>query len=390
MLNNKKVILPYIFFQLLILHIVQFVIGPLIPLISEDLGVGLDIIGIVISMGVLGLFVSAFLSGNIIDIYGFKNILYISLVFSFACSLGIYFSAGHISFIIFYLILQFASGIIIGCTISLTGYISPDNRGRNLIIVMIGGASANLVSPLIVTFSLLRNTGWRVIFLFIAVFLLILSIILFFIKIPRPPRQQKGIWQIIRSDKKILLNGLIITYSILMFFNIAVIFTFYTWFTLYFSSFGISISRSSLYLSLFGLALVLGSVIKIQILKIKAEADLLFYSLIISLASILAINFSKALVMSVILVFLFGLSISSNGMIIISMGVKVFKKYNKNVAGFLMAASYLGVMFFQYLTGYLSENYTSGSVIYINVCLVLLSLIIVIFIKTLIKRSGRS
>jgi predicted MFS family arabinose efflux permease len=54
-----------------------------------------------------------------------------------------------------------------------------------------------------------------------------------------------------------------------------------------------------------------------------------------------------------------------------------------------MAASYLGVMFFQYLTGYLSENYTSGSVIYINVCLVLLSLIIVIFIKTLSKRSRR-
>ncbi len=379
--GSKKIILSYVFFQLFIFHVVQYIIGPLIPLISKDLGVSLEIIGITVSLSTLGLFLSAFLSGSIIERFGYRLVLNISLVFSLIGCLGVYFSLDHISFILFYLILQISAGIIIGCTISLTGYISDINRGTNLVGVMIGAAMANLISPLIISLTLLKGLNWRSLFLFLVVPVLVLFVLFFFLKIPETVKKLNSIKQIFKSNKRILSNGSMIIYSILIFFNVAVVFTFYTWFTLYFSALESNIIKSSFYLSFFGLALVLGGVMKIQILKILNEINILFITLITSLVFIGAIYYSNNLYFMILFVFLFGLSISSNGMLIISLGLKVYKKYNKTISGNLLAASYLGVICFQYLVGYFSEHYTSNSVIYINMIILFISLAIVIYIK---------
>jgi len=380
-IGNKKIILSYVFFQLFIFHVVQFIIGPLIPLISRDLGVSLETIGITVSLSVLGLFLSAFLSGSIIERFGYRPALNISLIFSFIGCLGVYFSLNHISFILFYLILQISAGIIIGCTISLTGYISGRNRGTNLVGVMIGAAMANLISPLIISLTLLKGLNWRSLFLFLVVPLLALSVLFIFLKIPETAKKFISIKQIFRSNKRILSNGSMIIYSLLIFFNVAVIYTFYTWFTLYFSTMETNIIKSSFYLSFFGLALVLGGVLKIQILKILNEINILLITLFASLVFMGAIYYSNNLYFMILFVFLFGLSISSNGMLIISLGLKVYKKYDKTISGNLLAASYLGVICFQYLVGYFSEHYTSNSVIYINMVILFISLVIVIYIK---------
>jgi MFS transporter, DHA1 family, purine base/nucleoside efflux pump len=386
--KKNKLILSYVFIQLFVFHVAQYLIGPLIPLISKDLDVSLDILGTVVSLSMIGLIISSFLSGNIIERFGYKSILVVSLFLGLISCFGIFFSKNIIIFIIFYILLQTIAGIIIGCSISLTGYISGDNKTINLIVVMIGAAMSNFISPLIVSFTLLKDINWRLLFFYLIVPQLLLLIWLFFLRSPESIKKIKNLKCLFKSNRRILSNGLIIVDSFLVFFNMAVIFTFYTWFTLYFDAMGIRIIISSFYLSVFGLSLVMGSILKIYLLKVLSEINLLIISLVASIVFLVALYLSNNLFLIVLFVFLFGLSVCSNNMIVMSLGMKVFEKYEKTVSGFLLGASFLGVMVFQYLVGFFSEYYSSNSVIYIDMILLTISISLVIFLKFIeIKKS---
>ena len=88
--NNK--ILVYAFFQLLVVAAAKNIVAPLIPIISGELGVGLDFIGSAIALSIFALFFVSLTTGNLIEIIGIKKVLFIGLGINFVGSGMLYFS----------------------------------------------------------------------------------------------------------------------------------------------------------------------------------------------------------------------------------------------------------------------------------------------------------
>ena len=72
---GSKIII-YAFFIKFVLFTGKGIISPLIPLISKELGVGLDYIGSIISLSVIALFFVSLTTGNLIEVIGLKKVIY--------------------------------------------------------------------------------------------------------------------------------------------------------------------------------------------------------------------------------------------------------------------------------------------------------------------------
>ena len=109
---KQNQILVFAFSQVLVLAAARQIIGPLIPLISKELKVGLDSIGSVISLSVFALFLVSLSISNLIELIGLKKVLYIGLGLSIIGSLMLYFSNSFSIFIVAYFLLQSGAGIL--------------------------------------------------------------------------------------------------------------------------------------------------------------------------------------------------------------------------------------------------------------------------------------
>jgi len=84
----------------------------------------------------------------------------------------------------------------------------------------------------------------------------------------------------------------------------------------------------------------------------------------------------------IILICLFGINICGIFSIIYSLGLDVGIKYTNTASGLIYASSYLGIIIFQFLSGYCSEHYSKNSILYID-----LALIFILFIASIIIYS---
>ncbi|GAH61396.1 unnamed protein product, partial [marine sediment metagenome] len=73
-----------IFFSILnlVIGLTGIVIRPLIPIVSKDINIGLDMIGIVLSAISFGFFISVILTGYLSDRYGTKLAITLGLLIS--------------------------------------------------------------------------------------------------------------------------------------------------------------------------------------------------------------------------------------------------------------------------------------------------------------------
>ncbi|MEE8324255.1 MAG: MFS transporter, partial [Candidatus Humimicrobiaceae bacterium] len=124
--NNK--ILVFAFFQVLILAAARSIVAPLVPIISGELGVGLDNIGSAIAISIFALFFVSITTGNLIEIIGLKKVLFIGLGINFIGSLLLYFSHTFSIFIIAYFLMELGLGMLIIGNLSIVGTLYPKNK----------------------------------------------------------------------------------------------------------------------------------------------------------------------------------------------------------------------------------------------------------------------
>ncbi len=74
----------------------------------------------------------------------------------------------------------------------------------------------------------------------------------------------------------------------------------------------------------------------------------------------------------VILIFLFGVAAAGNFTLTFTISSGILPKYTNTATGITVAFANAGVIFFQYLTGYMLEHVSGNSMIYINTSLMLL------------------
>ncbi|MBA7572325.1 hypothetical protein ES708_14104 [subsurface metagenome] len=349
---KQNQILVFAFSQVLVLSVSRQIIGPLIPLISEELKVGLDFIGSAISLSVFALFLASLSVGNLIELIGLKKVLYIGLGVSIAGSSMLYFSHSFPIFIVAYFLLQLGVGVLIIGNLSIIGSLYSTRRTSSLIKVNMGNTAGFSIAPIIVSLMLFIKIDWRNFYLFSLILLFALVIILWKIKVPMMVRVGSNLKTLFAANKRIISNTSFIMCGMIIFFYVSVMNTFFMWFTSYFQNIDIEINISSLFLAIYGAALFIGMILRSKLIKHFREKRILLFSFIVSFFLLIGILFIQDLIFKNILIFLFGIAIVGNFSITFSIGSELFPEYASSASGLMVAFANLGIMVFQYLSGY--------------------------------------
>jgi MFS family permease len=374
-------ILIYAFFQVMILAIARGIIAPLIPLISVELGVGLDYIGSTIALSIFALFFVSLTTGNLIELIGLKNVLFIGLGTNFIGTVLIFFSSTFPIFILAYFLMELGVGMLVIGNLSIVGTFYPRTKTSSLIKVNFGNTTAFIISPLLVSLILYIGIGWRYYYIIHPIFLIILALILWRMDIPRHIRVETGLRKLFAANKRIITNPAFILCGMIILFYVSVMNTFYVWFTSYFTSIDIGINMSSLFLSIYGLAIFLGMILRNKLIRHFKKKRLLLFSFIISFLLLIGVLFTGNLIVKNILIFLFGISFAGNFTITFSISSGLFPKYTNSASGITVAFANLGMMIFQYVSGYMSEYVSKNSVLYINITLLMVLVILSLFLN---------
>lgn len=380
-INAKKGILVFSFIQRLLMNTGICIIGPIIPLIAFELKVGLDYMGGIISIGALMLLVTSICSGILLELFGFKKIILSGVLLYILGCLGLFFSYSFIIFTVSYIFLQLGSGIIAVSTISLIGTHYFKNKSKNILISNIGLTIGSVVAPLLVSLVLSINIRWQILFIYIIIPQIILILLFIFIKVPEKDNVQKNLKSLFNTNKNVASHPYIILCSIVAFLYVSTMQTFYTWFTSYFTALGVKLGVSSLILAIYATALLVGMFVKNYMVKHIEEKKLLLASISLAFIFLLLAFLVKNIVAKSILIFLFGINVAGNFSLAFSMSLNIGLQFTNIVTSIMHTSSNLGVIVFQYLSGYLSEHFSKNSVLYIDLALLLILIAVIAFMN---------
>ncbi len=378
-IKSHRSILIFSFTQRLFMSISMNVIGPVIPLITSDLDIGLEYMGRIISFGTLALLISVIGAGFLLEIFGFKRVIFAGAVLILSGCLGLVFSYSNIIFIIAYTVLQLGIGVITVATMSLVGNHYFKNKSKSILISNIGLTIGAVIAPLLVSLSVYINMGWQFLFFYLAVPQIFLIILLLFLRVPRGRKDisARSLKNLLNANRIIATHPYIALCCFITFLYVSTMQTFYTWFTSYFSAMDVSLDTSSLILAIYTTATVVGMLVKNYMVKYMKEKELLLASISLSFVFLLSAFLIPNITAKIIFIFLFGVNVAGNFSLTFSMGLNIGSRFTNIVSSLLHASSYLGVVLFQYLSGYLSENFSKNSVLYIDLTLLLLLIIVI-------------
>ncbi|MGM0365170.1 MAG: MFS transporter [Actinomycetota bacterium] len=384
---SEKGVLAFSIGQRVMLGILINIIGPIVPLIAADLGVGLDYIGRTISLGTFALLLTSVGIGYLVELFGFKRIIFSGILFIIAGCLALFFSYSYAAFTLAYFVLQFGIGIIGISTISLIGSHYFKDRAANILKANLGLAIGAIIAPLMVSLAVTYSLSWQALFVYLVIPQAGITIILFSLSIPKARGRKINLRAMFDEHRHVISHSYIILCCLVALLYVSTTQTFYTWFTSYFSAMDISLDISSLFLAVYVGANLAGMVVKNYAVKLVAEKRLLLASIMASFTFLLLAFLIPHLAAKVVFIFLFGISISGNFSLTFSMSLGIGQKFTNSISGFLHASAYGGLVLFQYLSGYLSEYFSKDSVLYID--LGLLGALFFVVLALNVKKFGR-
>jgi MFS family permease len=377
---TKKVLI-YSLAQRMVLGISTGLVGPLIPIISKDLNIGLDRIGATISFSILAILLTAIVLNNFIDNLGFKKVLIAGLVFLSLGALGIFLSKTFTFFFVFYFIYQLGIGILSITIYSIIGSMHFEEKSVRIMQTSIYYSIGSVIAPLLVSFFVGVKLNWQLIFLSLVIIQIMLGIFLISIKIPKIIKPQKNIKDLFSLDKKIIFNSFFIIIGFMIFLYSAVMDTFFTWFTSYFEALKIEVFKSSLFLALYSTSLFVGLIIKNKLIRKIEEKKLLIWGILLSFVFMILIFFIRNLIIKNIALFFYGTCVTGNFSFMVILSLNLGSKYASSIAAYTHAAAYLGSIIFQYVSGFMSEHFSKNSVFYIDISLLFIIFILAIVIN---------
>jgi FHS family glucose/mannose:H+ symporter-like MFS transporter len=363
----EKKTFPLFFTQFILLGLGASIFGPLIPVLSESFSVDLDKIGATLSLSAFGLLLTSLFTGILSERIGKKTAYIFGNLLFAACFLGLYFSTHFNYFTLSYILFGAAWGII---AVSSTTIISDAfhlNRSKMIMRLNTGFLLGAFIAPLLVSGTLYLNISWRYLFLSVSVLniLLLVSILLLKPESLHNIKHEDNFRRLLSINRKLLSNLTIILCGIINFMHLGAGLTFGSWLTTYLKNLNIPVIIGSLILCLYALTFAVGMFIKSFLFSRFSEKKIMQISAILAFVALTIFFFADTLILKTILIILFALSFSGIAAAAVSLGIHQNPRNSGSIISIINSFGFLGVVIFQYTAGYLAENFSVNSVIYI-------------------------
>ncbi len=358
-------------------------IDPLIPVISEQLNIGFDRIGLILFAGSALSLAATFFGGRFSDKYDIKKIILVGLILLTVgfFAYGIYMSI----FILIITVVFFRVGYGI-LDSSIHAYVSKLYFGDHSPIFIrldffwyVGA----IIGPLIISVFLFLNIDPKWAFLAFA-FLTLVIIVFFYISYSGiqdiRSEKNKEDANILKADHKtngtspvktessylvIIKNPIIVLVCTGLFFYIGIFSILSTWLTTYFADFDIPVSFGSAVLSVFWAFNALGVFLTGKLIKRSNEKSLILIYSIIGFISAVAYSLIPFVYVKIIFLILQAVFFSSFFPLLNAIAVHEDVKLSGTILGVTISIALLGLVIFQPLTGVIVEYLGNAGVNYL-------------------------
>ena len=153
--------------------------------------------------------------------------------------------------------------------------------------------------------------------------------------------------------------------------------TFGAWITTYFSSFEIQISYSTLIVAFYWLSVLIGRILTQKIIAKVNEKSFIISISLLSFLTIALIAFIDNILIKAVCSFLLGIFLAGIYPILLSTVLSTMPDAMGNIFSYLGFIGYGSVMIFQLVNGFVAENFGPGSVIFVQLINIFLSIVFI-------------
>ena len=387
--KRRTLITFYYIFVLFGLTII--VVDPLIPIISEEIGVGFDEIGIALFIGSIAALIANFIAGRLSDRLDIKKLVLLGLLL---LSLSFLIFGTYLNYAIFIIVIIFLRvgfGIIDTSVHSFSSKLFKNNISRVFLKLDIAWYSGAILGPLVVSGILYFEFRYNYIF-FIFAFIYVIFIFIFYKICPARETgkgvspQNKNIPVSYKNSLKILKDPAIIMISLVLFIFLGSTMGLTTWLTTYFLGLGIRVAYGSIMLSLYWLFSVIGIIITTKIVSKYKEVNILFYGCLGGIIFLAVFSFTPFIYIKITALALQAICFAPIFPLANTIAARRAPKNTGTVLGFTIAFAFAGSIVFQPIYGYVAEYFGKEYIVYIALGGTLIGFIFVALLFRILKK----
>ncbi len=396
--TNRNSTLNLLFIIFVFFGIASTLIDPLIPVISEQLNIGYDRIGLILFAGSALSMAAILLASRFSDKYDLKKIILAGLVLlvSGFFTYGIY--AGIAGLVITVLFFRVGYGILDS---SIHAYVSKlffGNHSPIFIRLDFYWYVGAIIGPLAVSIFLFFEITTKWIFLFFAAAALVATVFFYVSYRGIPERlagneaKKTGHWKIDDENtgfygerakenySVIMKNPVIILACVGLFFYIGIFSILSTWLTTYFIDFGFPVSWGSVILSIFWAFNAFGVFLAGKLIKRSNDISLLMIYSTIGLISGVAYSLTPFIYVKIGFLVLQAIFFSGFFPLLNAIAVHENVRLSGTILGVTISVAILGLVMFQPLTGFIVEYAGTTGVNYLLISTIAASYIATVFL----------
>ena len=376
---NKNLLLAAACAAIVMFGITCVAIGTINEYLTKSFEVDKIFIGLLASLFATGALIGSFSFGPIVDRFGYKIILVVSLLFLFVGFevIGQTTNLNVIRAMVF--LFGLGGGIINGGTSALVSDLNPDKKGAYLSILGVFWGVGALSFPLVTSVLLKSGMNYSAILILIGLFALIPAVMFVLLKCP-PAKNSEGIPY--RKYVELIKNPAIQLIAFLLFFQSGFETLATTWTPKYFlEMYALDMQTAILSLTVMSISLTLSRILLGYVLKKVENWKVVMAGIFVTILGFLIMRFGGTFPVGLVGIALVGLGASATMPVMLGYVGTMYPEISGAAFSLVLFIALTGNAILNAIGGVVFETYQIGSFIVfmigiLAVMLVLLSLIV--------------
>jgi FHS family glucose/mannose:H+ symporter-like MFS transporter len=332
---------------------VMGLMGPSVPAIIEELGIGYSRAGLFFTMLSMGSLVGTFLAGTASDHLN-RRILFAGIALSLCLGLFSVALASTFTFallaVLFFSLTGSPAGTV-GQSIMLEMF--PERRECYIALLTMFASVGSLTAPLLVALNFQAGLGWRWPFVETGLVALLLALVILLVRLPR----SRGSRLDLKEFGRLLAHPRVLSTALLIVLSVGPDLGFSFWLAQHFrSELGVSLQLSSGVVSVYLLGMIAGRLATSRLVRTVAPGVLLCLGPLAALASLAAFLLAPWMPVKLAAILVYGLGVAPIFPLLMARGTAVFPERPGAVSGLLFGSVSLGGMIFPQALGMAAEH----------------------------------